>query len=357
MWAKGRAPPAPQELQPQPRVCPDSSQMPGTWPPTCDIRHGPQLPHGGNRWQVPRSWGWGWLAHFQNSSTLPTQDAPPGGTQRGAASPPPAQMGRVWGLGGWGWGRALRGSSGWGGVSSIQCCMTWSHLFSFLGLIFPIWTMGNGMVKGFSGHSPGTRSARVRGGVCRLTVQPGGRWAQHGHCPPMGCSAGQGLECGSARGASEGREGRGFHTQGPGHGFPLELWAACCPTGLTPSLSLSPVQAERGFLKQSLDTPRKKTRAQDGPRAWAPTREHAPQSTPVPHPTWPPHTWKKAALARRTRKLWEPPVGMGAKGEGRVWGQSGGLCSQTQEVGVTRGISEDTGLRACPCSLPPCQLA
>lgn len=33
-------------------------------------------------------------------------------------------------------------------------------------------------------------------------------------------------------------------------------------------------------------------------------------------------TWKKAALVRGTRMSWEPPVGMGARDEGRIWGQS-----------------------------------
>ena len=45
--------------------------------------------------------------------------------------------------------------------------------------------------------------------------------------------------------------------------------------------------------------------------------------SPLLHPSSarPALTWKKAALARRTGMVWEPPVGMGARGEGRIWGQ------------------------------------
>ena len=42
------------------------------------------------------------------------------------------------------------------------------------------------------------------------------------------------------------------------------------------------------------------------------------------HGRWAPPllTWKKAALARCTGMLWEPPVGMGARGDGRICGHS-----------------------------------
>lgn len=95
------------ELQPNHKAArhvPDARHVAST----CDSR--PPLPCGSDRWRVPRSWGGGWLACFQDSSTLPTQDTPPGGTQKGAASPPPAQMGSG-GREGWLQGRALNWES------------------------------------------------------------------------------------------------------------------------------------------------------------------------------------------------------------------------------------------------------
>ena len=63
----------------------------------------------------PRELGRVWLAGVQDSSTLPTQDAPPGETQQGAASVPPAQMGGWWVVG-WCAGR----EGWWAGESTGQ---------------------------------------------------------------------------------------------------------------------------------------------------------------------------------------------------------------------------------------------
>lgn len=60
-----------------------------------------------------------------------------------------------------------------------------------------------------------------------------------------------------------------------------------------------------------------------GPRAGGPTRDCSlPDLCSTPTWAWPSLTWKKAALARCTGMVWEPAVGMGARDEGKIWGQS-----------------------------------
>lgn len=165
------------ELQPNHEA---AQHIPDAWhvAPTCDDRL--QLPCGSDRWQAPKSWGGGWLARFQDSSMLPTQDVLPGGTQKGVTSLPPAQMGSR-GREGWLQERTLN----WESRARVSNVM-WPRGsdFLFLSLISPIWTMGHGVAKRFSGHSPGkTWQPQLRTHVQGHSSAWGQDGVQHGQCP------------------------------------------------------------------------------------------------------------------------------------------------------------------------------
>lgn len=146
----------------------------------------------------------------------------------------------------------------------------------------------------------------------------------------------RGLQPSSARRASEGRRVWGsrpkhFHPQRVLARVTQELSAACCPLGwaLTTRFSPPAPAPTLGFFQTepgNLET--QNQRLGGGPRAWVPIRDGMlPSLPPMPTWAWPPPTWK-ATLARCTGMLRELPVGMGARGEGKIWGQSCGLCSQ-----------------------------
>lgn len=109
---------------------------------------------------------------------------------------------------------------------------------------------------------------------------------------------------------------------GPGQGFPQKLLATCCPLGWALTTQVSFFQPPVTTLGLSQTKPgNSETQKQSvgrGPRAWVPNRDGL---LPVPAWVWPPPTWK-AALARCTGMLCELPVGMGARAEGKIWGQS-----------------------------------
>lgn len=193
--------------------------------------------------------------------------------------------------------------------------------FHFPGLLFPIWTVGNGAAQG---HSLGK------------TGQPELRKCVQNHISTWG-SVGRtktrstcGLWPSSVRRALEGRRVWGSltkafpYTVGPGQSFPQELLAACHPLGWALTTHFSFLQPPATTLGLSQTEPgNSETQNQSvggGPRAWVPIQD---AFSPAFHPAraWPPPTWK-AALARRTGMLWELPVGTGARAEGKIWGQS-----------------------------------
>lgn len=105
------------------------------------------------------------MARVQDSSTLPTQDAPPGGTQQGAASLPPAQMGgRVGGTGG---EEHWTGSPGLGCESSPMPCALEAPASSSWASVSPPgrWGWGGqGGLRPFSREDTSASNCRAGGG-------------------------------------------------------------------------------------------------------------------------------------------------------------------------------------------------
>lgn len=265
--------------------------------------------------------GRGWLACFQDSSTLPTQDAPPGGTQKGAVSLPPAQMGR--GRGRLAVGKSTeQGVQGWRASAALRR-VTWRHLRPLPRPHFPHLDDGESGGKGVLWpFSREDMSATNWGGVQGHNSAWGLGQGGHGmDSVTHGLRHWAGAGPGSVRGALEGRR-----VWGSWPGFPAGTGGSLLSPWPGPPRPLScfpsSVQPERGFLKHSLETQRKETKAWVvGPEQSPPTQDG---TLPALHPTptQPSLTWKKAALARCTGMLWELPVGMGARAEGRICGQS-----------------------------------
>ena len=146
--------------------------------PTCDDR--PRLPRESDRWRIPGSWGRGWLACFQDSSTLPTQKGP-----RKGWHPLPQPR---WAMGEGKAGCREEHSIGSPGPrfrSSPMWCDP-GHQLPLLGLIFPVWTMELGQQRGSLAILQVRPGSHNWAAVFRVTVQPRG-WAGYctcGQCPP-----------------------------------------------------------------------------------------------------------------------------------------------------------------------------